>query len=119
MGQTYQDDTSTELSRPGKPGLTTRMVEKGIQQTNIFLNPTLVSAQEFVISRSGLGKCSAFPPGSVVDWVRTNIQHIYFLAVDSLDDCVSMNCMECSFPTVCYHDRLYFVRILGGSFVME
>ena len=31
MGQTCQDDT-TELSRPGEPGLTTRMVEKGIQQ---------------------------------------------------------------------------------------
>ena len=32
MGQTRQDDTRTELSRPGEPGLTTRMVEKGIQQ---------------------------------------------------------------------------------------
>ena len=32
MGQTGQDDTRTELSRPGEPGLTTRMVEKGIQQ---------------------------------------------------------------------------------------
>ena len=32
MGQTCQDDTRTELSRPGEPGLTTRMVEKGIQQ---------------------------------------------------------------------------------------
>ena len=32
MGQTRKDDTRTELSRPGEPGLTTRMVEKGIQQ---------------------------------------------------------------------------------------
>ena len=32
MGQTRQDDTRIELSRPGEPGLTTRMVEKGIQQ---------------------------------------------------------------------------------------
>ena len=32
MGQTRQDDTRTELSRPGEPGLTTRIVEKGIQQ---------------------------------------------------------------------------------------
>ena len=32
MGQTRQYDTRTELSRPGEPGLTTRMVEKGIQQ---------------------------------------------------------------------------------------
>ena len=32
MGQTRQDDTRTELSRPGEPGLTTRMAEKGIQQ---------------------------------------------------------------------------------------
>ena len=31
MGQTCQDDTRTELSRPGEPGLT-RMVKKGIQQ---------------------------------------------------------------------------------------
>ena len=32
MGQIRQDDTRTELSRPGEPGLTTRMVEKCIQQ---------------------------------------------------------------------------------------
>ena len=32
MGQTRQDNTRTELSRPGEPGLTMRMVEKGIQQ---------------------------------------------------------------------------------------
>ena len=32
MGQTCQDDTRTELSRPGEPDLTTRMVEKDIQQ---------------------------------------------------------------------------------------
>ena len=32
MGQIRQDDTRTELSRPGEPGLTTRMVEKGIHQ---------------------------------------------------------------------------------------
>ena len=32
MGQTCQDDTRTELSRPGEPGLMTRMVEKDIQQ---------------------------------------------------------------------------------------
>ena len=32
MGQTRQNDMRTELSRPGEPGLTTRMVEKGIQQ---------------------------------------------------------------------------------------
>ena len=32
MGQSCQDDTRTELSRPGKPGLTTRTVEKNIQQ---------------------------------------------------------------------------------------
>ena len=29
MVQTCQDDTSTELSGPGEPGLTMRMVEKG------------------------------------------------------------------------------------------
>ena len=32
MGQTCQDDTRTEPSRPGESGLTTRMVEKNIQQ---------------------------------------------------------------------------------------
>ena len=32
MGQTRQDDTKTELSRPGEPGLTAKMVEKSIQQ---------------------------------------------------------------------------------------
>ena len=32
MGQTRQDDMRTELSSPGEPGLTTRMVEKGKQQ---------------------------------------------------------------------------------------
>ena len=30
--QPLHNDTRTELSRPGEPGLTTRMVEKGIQQ---------------------------------------------------------------------------------------
>ena len=35
MGQTRQDDTRTELSRPREPGLTTRMVEKGIQQQHV------------------------------------------------------------------------------------
>ena len=29
---TYQDDSRTELSRPREPGLTKRMVEKGLQQ---------------------------------------------------------------------------------------
>ena len=38
MGQTRQDDTRTELSRPGEPGLTTRMVEKGIQQQQHVCN---------------------------------------------------------------------------------
>ena len=32
MGQTRQDDRRTELSRPKEAGLTTRKVEKGIQQ---------------------------------------------------------------------------------------
>ena len=36
MVQTCQDDTSTELSGPGEPGLTMRMVEKGIQQHKIL-----------------------------------------------------------------------------------
>ena len=31
-GKTCQDDTRIELSRPGEPGLTTRMVENSIQQ---------------------------------------------------------------------------------------
>ena len=31
MAQICQDDTRIELSRPGEPGLTTRMVEKCIQ----------------------------------------------------------------------------------------
>ena len=35
MGQTRQDDTRTELSRPGEPGLTTRIVEKGIQKQHV------------------------------------------------------------------------------------
>ena len=45
MGQTCQDDTRTELSRPGEPGLTTRIVEKGIQQQ---LPPTAVPLTERV-----------------------------------------------------------------------
>ena len=36
MGQTRQEDTRTELSRPGEPGLTTRIVEKGIQHHVFF-----------------------------------------------------------------------------------
>ena len=40
MGQTRQDDTRTELSRPREPGLTTRMVEKSIQQHAPSVTPT-------------------------------------------------------------------------------
>ena len=77
-----------------------------------FIDPTLVGDQEFTISISKLGEGSAFPPAEVlfrvVDWGRTIIQHyISFMTVDSLDDCVSMNCMECSFPIVCDHNRFY------------
>ena len=32
MEQTCQGDTRTELSKPGEPGITMSMVEKGIQQ---------------------------------------------------------------------------------------
>ena len=42
MGQTCQDDTRTEISRPGKPGLTRKMVEKGIQEQHdiyIYIYP--------------------------------------------------------------------------------
>ena len=35
MGQTRQDDTRIELYRPGQPGLTTRIVEKVIQQQQV------------------------------------------------------------------------------------
>ena len=35
MGQTCQDDTITELSRPIEPEIMTRMVEKGIQQEQL------------------------------------------------------------------------------------
>ena len=81
---------------------------------SIFLNPTPVRDQEFEISRSELGEGSAFPPGyvpcCVVDLGRTIIQHyIYFLTVGSIDDCVSMNCLECSFPIGCDNNRLYSV----------
>ena len=59
-------------------------------EASIFLDPTLVEAQEFAISRSKLGKGSAFLPGYVpfyvVDWVRTIVPHyIYFLNVGSLE----------------------------------
>ena len=37
MGQSRQDATRTELSRPEEPGLTTRMVEKGIQQPDTLV----------------------------------------------------------------------------------
>ena len=36
MGQTCQDDTRTEISRPGKPGLTTRMVANTLSGTHCF-----------------------------------------------------------------------------------
>ena len=39
MGQTRQNDTRTELSRPGERGLTTRMGERGIQQHLCFITP--------------------------------------------------------------------------------
>ena len=42
MGETRQDDTRTELSRPGEPGLTTRMVEKGIQQQQCRLSSHVI-----------------------------------------------------------------------------
>ena len=49
MGQTCQDDTRTELSKPGEPGLTTMMVEKGIQIASIA---QLVSTLDFNFERA-------------------------------------------------------------------
>ena len=55
MGQTRQDDMRTELSRPGEPGLTTRMVEKGIQQ------------QQQCMRGLGLGFTNPVGTGGVLD----------------------------------------------------
>ena len=48
MGQTCQDDTKTVLSRPGEPGLTTRMVEKGIQQQHTQHEAEGSNKQQFI-----------------------------------------------------------------------
>ena len=51
MGQTCQDDTRTELSRPGEHGLTTRIVEKGIQQhiLHMLMDKSLVEMYKHII----------------------------------------------------------------------
>ena len=50
MGQTHQDDTRTELSKLGEPGLTTRLVEEGIQQQLIQVRPPHANKSGFAIS---------------------------------------------------------------------
>ena len=47
MGQTCQDDTRTELSRPGEPALTTRMVEKGIEQQQLRIYGSTTFSKSF------------------------------------------------------------------------
>ena len=39
----------------------------------------------------------------------------FCLTAGSLDDCVSMNCLECYFPIVYDHNRFYSVSMSGES----
>ena len=58
MGQTCQDDTIAAHFRPGEPGLTTRMVENGIQQQHKSRITTLnlvFSIQKGMISDAQIG----------------------------------------------------------------
>ena len=66
MGQTRQDDTRTELSRPGEPGVTTRMVEKDIQQQQpemlkVREHSMLLSAQNFTRCMEPVNVCHSIP----------------------------------------------------------
>ena len=52
MGQTRHDDTRTELSRPGEPGLTTRMVEKGIQHQQQVASWRMLTSSHMLLNIS-------------------------------------------------------------------
>ena len=77
MGQTWQDDARSQLSRPGEPGLTTTMVEKGMQQQQLpscpcrlyvavgSLSPTSMSTSQLSLLLLSSDRCVLFDAYSV------------------------------------------------------
>ena len=77
MEQTCQDDTRTELSRPGEHELTMRMVEKGKQQQQGGISDSPPLARVMGVGRQKQPNNHSHSPHKFTTTdIKTNMRHI-------------------------------------------